>query len=224
MFFDNELFEHLAEQTNLYSVQQTGTSVNTNQLEIEQYLGLLIMMSVIKLPQVRMYWAKETRIPAIADAMPVARFEKLRRFFHCNDNSKIIPAGQPRHDKLFKVRPVIESVVAKCRKVPQEEKHSIDEQIIPTKSRTSLKQYCPKKPNKWGIKVWARCGVSGLVYDFEVYTGKSDLDEDFPSLLMGGNVVHRLCETLPSNVNHKLFFDNYISSLKLLQYLTKQKI
>jgi hypothetical protein len=119
---------------------------------------------------------------------------------------------------------VIESVVAKCRKVPQEEKHSIDEQIIPTKSRTSLKQYCPKKPNKWGIKVWARCGVSGLVYDFEVYTGKSDLDEDFPSLLMGGNVVHRLCETLPSNVNHKLFFDNYISSLKLLQYLTKQKI
>jgi hypothetical protein len=61
------------------------------------------------------------------------------------------------------------------------------------------------------------------VYDFEVYTGKSDQDEDFPSLLMGGNVVRRLCETLPSNVNHKLYFDNYFSSLKLLQYLKSKK-
>ncbi|CAB3989634.1 Hypothetical predicted protein [Paramuricea clavata] len=116
--------------------------------------------------------------------MPVARFDKLQRFFHCNDNFKIIPAGQPGHDKLIKVRPVIESVVTKCRKVPQEEKHSVDEQIIPTKSRTSLKQFCPKKPNKWGIKVWARCGIAdSLIRSGKVVTqkrGRPSLERETP--------------------------------------------
>ena len=148
----------------------------------------------------------------------------VKKNFHCNDNSKYIPAGQVGDDKLFKVRPVVDSVLHKCWSIPQEEKQSIDEQIIPTKGCTSFKQYCPKKPHKWGIKVWARCGVSGLVYDFEVYSGKSNDREEMPELLMAGNVVHRLCDTLPHNMNHKIYFDNYFSSLPLLQYLTKKKI
>ena len=224
MFFDDSLFQHIADQTNLYSVQQTGDSIKTTKQEMEQYVGILMMMSIIQLPQVRMYWAPETRISSIADIMSVNRFEKLRKFLHFNDNTMNVPANDKNHDKLFKVRPIIQSLLEKCRKIPQEEKQCIDEQILPTKSRTFLKQYCPKKPNKWGIKVWARCGVSGLVYDFEVYTGKSTEKEEQPELLMGGNVVRRLCDTLPSNVNHKMYFDNYFSSLNLLRYLTKEKI
>ena len=92
--------------------------------------------------------------------MPVNRFEKLRRLFHCNANSKAVPAGHTDFDKLFKVRPGIDSILKKCRYLPQEERHSIDGQMLPTKGRMSLKQYCPKKPHKFGIKVVARCGVS----------------------------------------------------------------
>ncbi|KRX52334.1 hypothetical protein T09_6327 [Trichinella sp. T9] len=49
---------------------------------------------------------------------------------------------------------------------------SIDEEIIPYKGRNKLKQYIPKKPKKWGIKVNARTGMSGLLYDFCFYEGK----------------------------------------------------
>ena len=73
----------------------------------------------------------------------------------------------------------------------------MDEQIIPYKSRTSLKQYLSNKQNMWGIKVWATCGVYGMVYDFDIYTGKSTKTEALPALLMGGNVVYRLTPTLP---------------------------
>jgi len=52
-------------------------------------------------------------------------------------------------DKLFKVRPVLDSLHEKCQKLSQEENHCVDEQIIPTKICTSLKQYLPNKPNKW---------------------------------------------------------------------------
>jgi len=119
--------------------------------------------------------------------------------------------------KLFKVRPIINSLVEKCGQVPQEQYHSVDEQIIPT----SLRQYLPNKPNKWSIRVWARCGVSGMVYDFEIYTGKSSKAEAQPGLLMGGNVVYRLTQTLPRNVNHKVFFDNFFSSIALMNCLKK---
>ena len=87
-FFDDDLIDLLADQTNLYSVQSTATSINVNHNEMEMYLGMLVMMSIIKLPQLRMYWGKATRIPAVAYIMPINRFEKLKQFFHCNDNSK----------------------------------------------------------------------------------------------------------------------------------------
>ena len=220
-FFDNELIELLVDQTNLYSMQCNDKSINVDCDEMEQYLGILITMSIVKLPQARMYWSHETRIPLVADVMSVNRFEKIRQFLHFNDNNTALEKDHPDHDKLFKVRPVIESVLSKCKEIPQEETHSIDEQIIPTKGRTGLRQYMPNKPNKWGIKVWARCGVSGLVYDFEIYTGRSNKVENYPELLMGGNVVHRLTRSLPSNVNHKIYFDNFFTSVHLMNSLRK---
>ena len=216
---DDQLINHIVEQTNLYSVQSTGTSIAVDHNEMEQYIGLLVMMSIIKLPQIRMYWAKETRVPCIADVMSINRFEKIKQFFHCNDNEKILPPTADNFDKLYKVRPVIDSLLEKCKQIPQEEHHSVDEQIIPTKSRTSLRQYLPNKPNKWGIKVWARCGISGILYDFEIYTGRTDKAQTKPELLMGGNVVNRLTRTLPMNVNCKVYFDNFFSSIALMNSL-----
>lgn len=48
---------------------------------------------------------------------------------------------------------------------------AVDEQIIPTKARSSLKQYNPKKPHKWGYKVFVLSGVSGFSYNFDFYSG-----------------------------------------------------
>ena len=50
-FLEPRLFVHNAEQSNLYSVQTTGKSVNTNAREIEQYMGILIQMGILKYPQ-----------------------------------------------------------------------------------------------------------------------------------------------------------------------------
>ena len=87
--------------------------------------------------------------------MSVNRLESLKRFFHLNDNSKVPKRGDPNYDPLYKVRPMVNSVLEKCHKICMEENNSIDEQIIPTKERSTMKQYLPKKPHKWGFKVWA---------------------------------------------------------------------
>ena len=224
LFFDDDLIKLLAEQSNIYSVSKSGNSVNTNSQEMEQFLGVLIKMGIVKLPRYRMYWAQDTRIPSIADVMSVTRFERLKRYFHCNDNEKMLPRDDPNFDKLFKVRPVIDSGLKKCQSIPQEEKHSVDEQMIPTKCRSCMRQYLPKKPNKWGIKVWARCGVSGFIYDFEVYTGKSSSSPIANDLGVMGNLVLRLTSGLTNNVGHKVYFDNLFSSIPLLRHLQEKGI
>ena len=105
------------------------------------------------------------------------------------------------------------------KSVLQEEMQSIDEQIIPTKSRCGIKLYMPKKPNKWGIKLWASCGISGIVYDFEIYACKAPNSQDeIPGIMMGGNVVHCLTKNLPYHQNFKLYFDNFFSSVTLMKF------
>ncbi|XP_065062404.1 piggyBac transposable element-derived protein 2-like [Rhopilema esculentum] len=133
--FERKLMSHVAEQTNLYSVQCIGRSIQTDEKEIEQFLGILIMMGVINYPQYRMYWSPETRIPLIADTIRLTRFENLKRFLHFNDNSQITG----NRDDIYIANTKYDSILSKCRNIPPEESHSIDEQMIPTKCMSALR-------------------------------------------------------------------------------------
>ena len=65
-FFDDNLIEDIKEQTNLYSVQTSSKSINVTTDEMGQYFSIFVRifvrMSVIKLPQLRMYWAQRTQV------------------------------------------------------------------------------------------------------------------------------------------------------------------
>jgi len=54
-YFIQEVFKHLVEQTNLYSVQKSGKSIKTDEQEMEQFIGQLLFMGFHKLPSYRMY-------------------------------------------------------------------------------------------------------------------------------------------------------------------------
>ena len=170
LFWSDELIDLVVEQTNLYSTQKTGHSVNTNRDEIEQLLGMHIMMGIVQLPSYAMYWSQKMRYPPIADKMSLKRYEKLRRFLHFVDNATF---DQQTSGKLFKILPILESVRQQCLKISPEERHSVDEQIIPAKTKYSgIRQYNPKKPVKWGFKNLVRAGASVFMYDVYVYGGK----------------------------------------------------
>ncbi|KRY17568.1 hypothetical protein T03_3899, partial [Trichinella britovi] len=58
------------------------------------------------------------------------------RYLHFNDNSEAVQDREtPRYDRLFKIRPLIESIRQSCLQY-----QSIDEEIIPYKGRNKLKQ------------------------------------------------------------------------------------
>lgn len=163
--FPPTLIKCITDQTNLYASQ-----ISPNKLpmicvkEIEQFIGLCLKISVVKLPTVCHYWGN-LGIPTIYNVMSVNRFEEIKRFIHFNDNSQLPARSDYNYDKLFKVRPLCSQVQNIIRSIPWEEHLAVDEHIIPTKSRTSLKQYNPKKPHKWGYLVFVLSGKSSFCYD-----------------------------------------------------------
>ncbi len=57
--FDEKISQHIAEQTNIYSVQKQK-SIATSGDEIDRYLGILLRMAIIPMPRYRMFWQTET--------------------------------------------------------------------------------------------------------------------------------------------------------------------
>lgn len=222
-FMDKSVFEHISHQSNLYAVMKNDPELKTTPSEIEQFIGLHILMTAVRMPSYRMYWQTATRYDPIVKVMGRKRFDHLRTYIHMNDNTNVKQKGEPGYDPLFKVRPVLEKVRANCLKVEPEENHSIDEQMIPFKGKLGMKQYIKNKPQKWGIKVFTRAGVTGLVYDFEVYTGKGTVTNE-RGLGVAGEVVLRLVSEVPKGLNYKCFFDNWFTSPELIVELKKMGI
>ena len=89
--------------------------------------------------------------------------------------------------------------------------------MIPAKSRSGIRQYLPKKPHKWGLKIWARCGISGFCYDCDVYVGKRENYNEEDENIFGriGAVVLTVIASLERNVNHKVYMDNLFTLVKV---------
>lgn len=104
------------------------------------------------------------------------------------------------------MRPLVNQLKKNMKAVAPEERQSIDEQIIPFKGRSPLKQYMKSKPHKWGYKVFTRAGVSGIMHDFIIYEGKGTAHDN--GFGISGDLVIDLVKDLPENRNHQLFFDN----------------
>lgn len=216
LFCNDELFELFANETNLYSVQKDGISVNTNKVEMEQFVGIHVITGIVHMPSYRDFWRKETRYPPVADIMSRNRFDKLRTYMHVNDNTKMLQRNSPGYDKLFKIRPMVDILRRNFQSIEPEEYQSVDELMIPYKGRNTLKQYIKSKPHRWGIKVFAIAGSSGILYDFSIYVGKDTVTEKVEGLGVSGSVVMQLLDYLPQHQNFKICMDNWFSSHQLM--------
>ncbi|KAJ8728907.1 hypothetical protein PYW07_006603 [Mythimna separata] len=224
--FPQELIKMISEETNLYQVQNDPNSTfRVTEIDIRQFMGVVYLMSLIRLPRVTNHWNPILGTPIIQDTMPLNKFEKVRQTLHFNDNSKNLPRNDPGYDRIFKIRPVVESLNAAYKKVPLEEHLCVDEQMCSTKARNVLKRYNPQKPHKWGYKIYVLSGVSGYAYKTEIETGKENITlPEEPDLGAASNVVMRLARLIPRHQNYQLYFDNYFTSLRLLEYLAKEGI
>lgn len=226
-FFTSDLLDHICCETYKYGVQNnSSTPLKINNEDLQKYIGILIIMSLVNISNIRNYWSPVLGNDLIKTTMTINIFEKIRANLHCNDN--LSTSTGPDRDKIHKIRPLIETLRKRFSSIPIEENLAVDEQICSTKARSSLKVYMPNKPHKWGYKFFVLSGASGFAYNFEFCSGQENNSEgrkaSEPDLGASANVVMRLSRVIPTNQNFKLFFDNYYTTLPLLVYLKKRNI
>ena len=219
--FGEQTFEMLLEQSNIHRVSSKDQAARITMGELRKAVGILMYISVVRMPNTRMFWNKSMGHTAVKTVLTRDRFEEIIRLLHMANNSLQPARGDPAFDKLYKVRKLLEYLNSNFQQHAEMEKVvSVDEQMIPFKGRLGLRVYMKNKPAKWGIKVWALAGHSGYVHSFNIFGNNLRVNEGPEGIGASGQTVLNLTETLEPGT--EVFFDNYFASPALLLALKEK--
>ena len=180
--------------------------------EVYGYIGILAMLGVLKKKDVELseIWQDGSdsvnRIQIINATMSRERFKFLSRYItfddvHCREEHVVTDP------KFFKFREVHDHIRKKCTTAYEPGSHTcVDEELYPFRGRFCARQYMPKKPARYGIKIWELVdSTSKYLFNYDVYLGKEG--ESVTSNL-GEKVVLRLTEPL-YNTCRNVTVDNF---------------
>ena len=223
LFFSDDLMQLMVLESNRYAEEVMGSEkfqkwTKISVEEMKAFLGFSILMGICQLPSIKDYWKKNEYLhySPIADRIPRDRFLEISRYVHFTDNATLQPRGSSGHDRLGKVRPIINHLSVKFSELYHPHKEvAVDKAMVKFQGRSSLKQYMPMKPVKRGIKVWV-LGDShtGYFSKFDIYCGKSSSSEKN----LATRVVKSLTEPLKGKFHH-VYFDNFFTSERLVTEL-----
>ena len=221
LIWGEDTCQFIADQSNLYAAQKGSNDwVNTNDEEMQSFIGMLIAMGIHKLPSIKDYWSQHALlgVPGITRGMPRKRFLSILSHLHLNDNSKMPTRDSLQFDKLYKVRTLLGRIKdnSQTNYYPHQQL-AVDEAMILFKGRSTLKQYMPLKPCKRGYKSWCMCdSYNGYMYNIDIYAGKSVVGSNEDGL--GTRVVKSMMEPLYDR-GHHIYMDNFFSNVELAKFL-----
>lgn len=95
--------------------------------ELYKFPGLLIYTRPVSPPSMADYWKQK------------------------NEEKK----GTPGHEKLFRIRPLIDHILSACQAHYHPRKDlAVDERMVATKAKTGMTQFMNDKPTRWGFKLF----------------------------------------------------------------------
>lgn len=225
-YFDDNFFNLMVEQTNIYYHLSTGRELKITVSEMKAFVGISMLMSTLGYPRIRLYWDAIFGVNLISKSLPRDRYFQCRSAVHVVNNNDVTEETKAT-DKLWKVRPIINRFRETILKIPREDQLSIDEQMIPFTGHVAFRQFVPRKPNPTGLKNYVLSTKQGLILDFEIYQGAitTKLAPEVNGKLKlgtGGRAVLRLAETCPPGTH--LYFDRYFTGMALLDALREKGI
>ena len=135
----------------------------TTEEDIGSLIGVMMEIAIVSLPSYKC--PQQLQYSPVADVMSHNQFQMLLENIHFVNNHEI-----DKNNKLAKIRPIVDIVCNQCIEVELEDYHSVEEQIIPSKTKFSgIQQHNPRNPKKWGFKNLPHAGSSGIMYDFLIY-------------------------------------------------------
>jgi len=231
LFLDDDFYTSLARHTNLYASQFFANSAQTTQTgsrshmapwrdvtvaEIKHFFGLLLMMGLNPKPRLHLFWSTRNcwKYPICGAVMPRDRFMNILKFLHVVDNSTQNDPDVAR-DPLWKLRPFLDDLLSKFKAVFYPGKQlSLDEGTCAYKGQCKYRTYNPRKPHKWGIKIYQVCdAATGYCCNFKIQAGEST------------NVRSLVLDLMRDYLGqgHELYVDRYYTSVALFCDLWEQR-
>ena len=238
LFFDDVVLKMLINGTNSYASDVIAEKERNGKLtpksrwknwrpvtmgEIKAVLAVTINMGVIYCPERKGYWKTSWKIyiPFFHDVLSRNRFEEIFWMLHLPE------VTTPTH-RIDKVKPFLHTLITTFQNVfyPGCEV-SIDESMIGFKGRVSFLQYCPKKPTKWGLKVYVLAdSETGYILNILPYTGGETRDTYLSHCNSDLSLYTQVVVALLGKYfdkDHHVYADCFYSSVNLVDELDKRK-
>ena len=198
--------------------------------DMQTFAAHLIVLGLVNKPELEEYWSRKTftSTPFFGKFMSRDRFQSILSNFHVADDTQNPPFSRPGHNPLAKLQPMIDMISASFKTAYKPGKNiSVDEGCCPWKGRLRFRQYNPRKPAKFHIKLFQVSDpATGYVIRFSVYTGKGwcyreGIIPNNPGLHnTTTKTVMMLCyDTRVLDAGHCVYFDNFFTSVALLEEL-----
>lgn len=186
--------------------------------EIYAYIGILVLLGVLKKRNVEIsdIWCENSgafhRVDFVCATMSRERFQFLSRFITFDDIATREERLQTDR-KLFKFREIFNRVRTKCLTAYDVGPHvSVDEHLYPFRGHFMARQYMPKKPAKYGMKIWQLVdSESRYLLNFNIYLGK---EGDQITKGLGEKVVLELSSPI-NRTGRNITCDNFFTSKAL---------
>lgn len=220
LFFDDEIFNMIVNETNNYASQK-NVNLEVSVQEIRCVFGILLLSGFVRRPRRGMYWEiSDADQNLVRDAIRRDRFELIFSYLHFADNSHL-----DQKDKFTKLRPLINRMNRNfLLYAPLEEYYYFDKTMCEC---FDSDQFLNGKPIRIGYKIWCGTTTQGYLVWFEPYQEESavvvgkGLD-----LGLGGNLVMHFADVLleRGQYPYHLCFDSFFTSVKLVSALKKKGV
>lgn len=219
-YIPENIISDIALATSQRITSESGRDIGVSAQMMKQFIGINIIMSYIKYPRIRMYWAAKTCVPQIADVMSRNQFFIIRTNLTCRDYTAVTKE-EKKMNSFWKINPILECVRNACLDNTRDENVSIYQQKIPL--RRQDKTNLTSKPNPVVLKNFISITSDGLPLDFFLYQVKGITDiESKVDLDLGGKVVVKLSESLLAGCH--VYLNKCFTSLTVMEVLFTEGI
>ncbi|XP_075968136.1 uncharacterized protein LOC142971480 [Anarhichas minor] len=181
-FFSCSVVQKIIDNTNANAAKRklAGMKFQWAVLTVKDFyvfLSIIIFTGLVTVHNRSDYWRKRWpyNFQFPGDSMTRDRFNTILCSLHLsnpeedeeNENNR----NTAEYDRLFKIKPLYTDMVTACKAHFQPHQNvSIDERMVASKARISMKQYMKDKPIKWGYKLYVLADSSiGYTWNFFVY-------------------------------------------------------
>uniref|UniRef100_A0A667ZB56 PiggyBac transposable element-derived protein domain-containing protein n=1 Tax=Myripristis murdjan TaxID=586833 RepID=A0A667ZB56_9TELE len=234
LFFSTSVVRTIINNTNANAAkrQQAGKKFKWEVLTVQgfyTFLAVIIFTGLVMVHNRADLWRKTFpyNFSFPGNKISRGRFEAILWSLHLSnpaedeENEKKKNTGE--YDRLFKIKPLYSELVEACKAhFHPYQNLSIDERMVASKARISMKQYMKNKPTKWGYKLFVLADSStAYTWNFFVYTGKS------VSTTGQGLSYTAVMDLLPFPLlggGYTVYMDHFYTSPALVQDLAKKFI